>query len=533
MSLVGTTELSVILRILTAIELFENAHFYQSHPRFTEAMELGCTFGRVTIFTLSLREPGMDEFERSGSRISAIQSEAIGGCEFRKWSSLQHIMALSTVISRNIFTVYPNCAKAIRPLLHGVIKPRATVPEMMNLEDPFYILWSRDANLDNRPNAIYVPNHFVPLFRREQGVDHPKGAVGPSEKEALPTKKKGKRPLSLADFWFPSNAKKEAGKRIKMEHKREKNDRRKEESKRKTENETDDKMKLENERRLDDKKKMNDEKKMGDERTIEDEKKIKDERITNDERKAKDNSKTSNDKKVENEVKETTEHPTIGMKSNVRKFKLSWKQEFTWLKYEPEKNLMYCIYCQEAGAEIAGQTDLVTGSCSFKKETLTIHSNSTRHRRARDHVLNKQREPSQGPLSKAFQKVQQKNDKEAQREMSVKFNTAYFLAKEELPFTKYAGLIQLQKKNGLEVGPTYANDTKCAEMTQIIAKLLADDLSQKLREAHFFSLLIDGASDVAGIENETIHCRIIQNGRVVSHLVGHKSVEHADADGKD
>ena len=74
---------------------------------------------------------------------------------------------------------------------------------------------------------------------------------------------------------------------------------------------------------------------------------------------------------------------------------------------------------------------------------------------------------------------------------------------------------------------------KCAEMTQTIAKLLADDLSQKLKEAPFFSLLIDGASDVAGIENETIHCRLVENGRVVSRLIGHKSVEHAHADGKD
>ena len=73
-------------------------------------------------------------------------------------------------------------------------------------------------------------------------------------------------------------------------------------------------------------------------------------------------------------------------------------------------------------------------------------------------------------------------------------------------------MTQLHKKNGLEVGPIYANDTKCAEMTQIIAKLLADDLSQKLCKAHFFSLLIDSASDVAGIENKTIHRMIIQNG---------------------
>ena len=42
--------------------------------------------------------------------VSAIQSEATGGCQLGEWSSLMHIMALSTVISRPNFTIYPSCA---------------------------------------------------------------------------------------------------------------------------------------------------------------------------------------------------------------------------------------------------------------------------------------------------------------------------------------------------------------------------------------------------------------------------------------
>lgn len=193
---------------------------------------------------------------------------------------------------------------------------------------------------------------------------------------------------------------------------------------------------------------------------------------------------------------------------------------------------MYCTFCQEAGAEIAGKTDFVTGCTSFKKETLSIHGRSHRHTRARDHVLGKQKPASEGPLSAVFQKMRSQNDKDAQKEMTIKINTAYFVAKEELPFTKYKGLVQLQKKNGLEIGVTYANDTKCAEMTGVIGKLLADDVSKKLKEAHFISVLIDGASDVSGIENETIHCKMVQNGRAVTRLIGHKAVENANATGK-
>lgn len=42
--------------------------------------------------------------------------------------------------------------------------------------------------------------------------------------------------------------------------------------------------------------------------------------------------------------------------------------------------------------------------------------------------------------------------------MTIKMNTAYFIAKEELPFGKYEGLLSLQKKNSLKINMTYAND---------------------------------------------------------------------------
>ena len=236
----------------------------------------------------------------------------------------------------------------------------------------------------------------------------------------------------------------------------------------------------------------------------------------------------------ENEVK-VKKHPrtsTTHSDTVTRKYNANWKKEFTWVNFDPQKNAMYCTFCQEAGAEIAGKTDFVTGCTSFKKETLSIHGRSHRHTRARDHVLGKQKPASEGTLSAVFQKMRSQNDKDAQKEMTIKINTAYFVAKEELPFTKYKGLVQLQKKNGLEVGVTYANDTKCAEMTGVIGKLLADDVSKKLKEAHFISVLIDGASDVSGIENETIHCKMVQNGRAVTRLIGHKAVENANTTGK-
>ena len=54
--------------------------------------------------------------------------------------------------------------------------------------------------------------------------------------------------------------------------------------------------------------------------------------------------------------------------------------------------------------------------------------------------------------------------------MIIKFNTAYNFAKEELPFTKFKSQIILMKKNGLNVNPTYSNDTACAQFVGVIAQ---------------------------------------------------------------
>lgn len=70
--------------------------------------------------------------------------------------------------------------------------------------------------------------------------------------------------------------------------------------------------------------------------------------------------------------------------------------------------------------------------------------------------------------------------------MSVKMNTAHFIAK-ELQFTKFPGLLQLQQKNGIQMTNTYSNDKKCAKHK--IPLCLFCGLNQLLFE-HYFQLLL-------------------------------------------
>ena len=44
--------------------------------------------------------------------------------------------------------------------------------------------------------------------------------------------------------------------------------------------------------------------------------------------------------------------------------------------YDAGSNTMFCDFCRKAGSKIAGKTDFVSGSKTFKKETLKKHGES-------------------------------------------------------------------------------------------------------------------------------------------------------------
>ena len=67
-----------------------------------------------------------------------------------------------------------------------------------------------------------------------------------------------------------------------------------------------------------------------------------------------------------------------------------------------------------------------------------------------------------------------KMNKEVQDRMMKLFNTAYHLAKEELPFTSISPQTALEKKHGVQLGNTYNNATQAKTFTQYIAADLRD-----------------------------------------------------------
>ena len=149
------------------------------------------------------------------------------------------------------------------------------------------------------------------------------------------------------------------------------------------------------------------------------------------------------------------------------------------------------------------QKKLEIGCKSENKETFQIHAKTNGHLRAHTDLLSQQKPVPETMLMQSFSKATKDLDERDRKEVAVKMTTAYFVAKEELPFSKFNPLISLQKKNGLALTSTYANDKTCAEMVSVIGKLAKEDLATEINSKHFISVMADGATNAGGTENET------------------------------
>ncbi|KAL8612907.1 hypothetical protein ACOMHN_034984 [Nucella lapillus] len=99
----------------------------------------------------------------------------------------------------------------------------------------------------------------------------------------------------------------------------------------------------------------------------------------------------------------------------------------------------------------------------------------------RESVLGAKTSVEASPIAVGFCKQDDRDAEAKQYKLSVKMNTAYCIAKEELSFTHMKALVLLQKKNGLNITPIYDNDVRCAELISTIASDLQEENASQIK----------------------------------------------------
>ncbi|KAK5890871.1 hypothetical protein CesoFtcFv8_014351 [Champsocephalus esox] len=146
-----------------------------------------------------------------------------------------------------------------------------------------------------------------------------------------------------------------------------------------------------------------------------------------------------------------------------RTFIETWKTQFPWLRCVDD--IMFCEVCREYPSIADHNSKLDEGVTGSKRiETLQSHESSKYHLLCiqRKEVTEKGTEPMFVALKKQAENMDD--------QLKPMFNTAFYVAKQKLPFRSFEGLIELQEKNGIKIPAQYRNDKGCKAFVQPMQK---------------------------------------------------------------
>ena len=93
---------------------------------------------------------------------------------------------------------------------------------------------------------------------------------------------------------------------------------------------------------------------------------------------------------------------------------------------------------------------------------------------------------------------------------------AYAVAKSGQPFTVYPLHAALERKHGVDVGTSYISDKYAKIFTDCVGNSLKNELKQELSNAKYFSILMDGSTDCAVMEQELFYIIYINSDGTLS-----------------
>lgn len=256
----------------------------------------------------------------------------------------------------------------------------------------------------------------------------------------------------------------------------------------------------------------------------------------------------------------TSKTPTRTVsKETVEKWKaeLAVHQVADWLIYDTNLDgtvkSFKCKVCTQFVKDIEGLpnfSDLfIKGSTNFKKSAVVDHATKSKHHLKALNLYLKGKGASASEISRCVStsvaphnkdivaglETMEKTDFERTKK---KFEVAYFVAKHNMPLSSYADILDLEEKHKVDVKGAYKNDKACGTFIEYMGDDLKRNLNVDLANAKFFSVLCDGSTDSAVIEEEVIYALYFDPSPANSDSVQIKTsflhmhqMRHQNADG--
>ena len=185
-----------------------------------------------------------------------------------------------------------------------------------------------------------------------------------------------------------------------------------------------------------------------------------------------------------------------------RKFCVSWKKAFQWVKLAEDRSKMFCEICSLYPSLCDKDSKFVKVGCSnFHIKSLRTHNKSEGHKKCVRHHNAKNSAPSTTAAAKIVQKMES-------QKMRILFRISHALAMKGSPFKDFRWFIELHETaHNVSLGETYRNSKQCHNFTSYIAETERLKLASELAQAPFYSVMTDGTTDSSISEAEIMYVR--------------------------
>ena len=169
----------------------------------------------------------------------------------------------------------------------------------------------------------------------------------------------------------------------------------------------------------------------------------------------------------------------------------------------------------------------VSGCSNIKHDALVVHSKSKSHKDATERVIAGNAFPG---TSQAEKIIVQMNQAMFQK-LSKLFRNAHAIAKHARLFANFQWMADLDEAKGIDLGKTYLNDKNCRVFVHSIAQMERQKVWEVMDKAQYITVLLDGSSDIAAIENEIVYVHYAFDVKMFTAFAGLVAVEKANAPG--
>ncbi len=238
------------------------------------------------------------------------------------------------------------------------------------------------------------------------------------------------------------------------------------------------------------------------------------------------------------------------------RFRFQWTEDFSWLKYDSQSKEMFCSICQQAGQKGEFATE---GSKNFGKTSLYFHNCSAEHKEAElivKRLSSKESDDSALLAPEPTPDIEDEEDIEPQNTLFsdtaliAALRTAFYAAQndhDKAPTDVYKSMMALQDAcnvpgtKALRLGKhsdksmvlntseeneadyAFGDDESLAEMHDVLARIVQEDLYNKINHCGFISIIIQEYpnADLQPLQMQlVVHARYTHKGQLNVGFLG-------------